>query len=68
MAKTLPDYLNVLPGGRTEPRPPQSQRPFDPVSALSFKNYTDSLAELGRQHVVREIEARARKGKDPSPS
>jgi hypothetical protein len=67
MTKALPDYIRIVAGGRTEPKSPQPHRPFDPVSALSFRNYTDGIAELGRQQVIREIEARARKAKDAAP-
>jgi hypothetical protein len=59
-----PDFLRVIPGGMSEAALPDLTKSLSLADALSWTNYSAAIAEMSRDQIVRQLEAR--KNKTPS--
>ena len=57
MRKT-PDFLRVIPGGMSEATLPEMTKNLTLAEALSWTNYSAAIAEMSRDQIVKQLEAR----------
>jgi hypothetical protein len=59
--KNSPDFLRVIPGGLADADLPEVAKELTLAEALSWSNYSAAIAEISRDQIIKQIEARKNK-------